>query len=123
MQASPVTRADVAKAMASSAPVLMLAVLGLPFTPSATKYAMAALKKSLHNCYFCYGQPPSTVFGKVRFFSERYPQLSGLNLLLDLREVYRPSARFTWWCIWALPYLHYRAARDNCFPIPVRALR
>lgn len=123
VQAPPVTRADVAKAMASSAPVLMLSVLSFPFFPSATKYAMAALKKCLHSCYFCYGQPPLTVSGKVRFFSDRYPQLTGLNLLLELREAYRPSARFTLWCIWALPYLHYCALRDNCFPIPVRAQR
>lgn len=123
VQAPPVTRADVLKALTSLAPILLLAVLGLPFSRGATKYAMASLKKGLHNCYFCYGQPPSTVSGKVRFFSARYPRLAGLDMLLRLREEYRPWARFTLWCVWALPYLHYRAARDNRFPLPVRAAR
>jgi len=123
VQAPPVTRADVLKALASLAPILALAVLGLPFSRGATKYAMASLKKGLHACYFCYGQPPMPISGKVRFFSERYPRLAGLGMLLQLREEYRPWARFTLWCAWALPYLHYRAARDNRFPLPGRAAR
>jgi hypothetical protein len=121
VQTAPVTRGDLLRSLMSLAPILTLAILALPFTRDATKYAMAALKKALHNCYFCYGAPPAPVAAKAAFFLERAPSLGGLRTLLELRRGYRPSAGFTLWCLWGAACLHYRAARDNPFPIPVRA--
>jgi hypothetical protein len=117
-----VTRVDLLKALWGVWSILIVAVmLALPRPRVATRYAMAALKKSVHNTYFCYALSPAPLALKVTFFTGRMRALVGLRRLLSLREHYQPSVAFVLSCLWTIPYLHYRAARDNRFPIQVRA--
>ena len=79
------------------------------------KYAMGALKHSLHSCFFCYHQRTTTLEDEVAFFNRRLGTSRTLGELLSLRKQYRPSFAFVIRCLPTLARLHLRTARDNRF--------
>lgn len=99
--------------------VVTTAVL-FPVLASATKYALAALKHSVHSCYFCYHAKTAALKDEVDFFQRRLGPSRALKQLLALRQVYAPSFLFVVRCIPAVMRLHLRTAAENRFPRTVR---
>lgn len=116
----PIRRLDVAKAFFGLFNQVLFCVAVYPLLPGATKYAMDALKRSVHNCYFCFNACPASLVTEVAFFEARYGSSRALSRLLALRQDYSPSVRFVLSCLPALVRLHWRTGRDLQFP---RALR
>src|SRR5205814_5046053 len=86
----PIRRFDVLKAFHGLFAQVLLSLAVFPLLPNATKYAMGALKRSVHNCFFCYHGRPTALEEEVDFFQRLGPNRT-LAQLLDLRRVYRPS--------------------------------
>jgi len=109
-------RLDVFKALFRLAGLVMFSAAAFPALPDATRYAMGALKHSLHGCYFCYHLRTSPLDEEVSFFTSR---LSGSRTLLELlnqRQEYRWSFAFVLRCVPILFRLHLRTMWDNRFP-------
>ena len=117
----PIRRLDVGKAFFGLFNQLLLIIALFPFLSMGTKHAMDTIKRSVHNCYFCYHLRPASLTEEVAFFQERYGMSKALNRLLSLRREYHPSIRFVFSCFPALIQLHLRTLLDNRFPrhIPV----
>jgi len=111
----PVRRLDVFKALFGFSGQVMLSAVTFPVLPDATKYAMGALKHSLHSCFFCYHQRTTTLDEEVAFFNRRLGTSQTLAELLSLRRQYRRSLAFVIRCLPTLARLHLRTARDNRF--------
>jgi hypothetical protein len=112
----PLRRFDVAKAFFGLFNQALLCVALYPFVPAATKYAMDALKRSIHNCYFCHHLRPAALAEEVDFFRSRLNGCRALDELMELRRSYRRSLPFILRCLPALARLHARTARDVHFP-------
>jgi predicted nucleotidyltransferase len=112
----PVRRLDVFKALFGLSSQVLLSAMVFPVLPDATKYAMGALKHSLHSCFFCYQQRTTTLEDEVAFFSSRLGESRTLLQLLSLRREYRRSLAFVIRCLPTLARLDVRTARDNRFP-------
>lgn len=117
----PIRRRDVAKAFFGLFNQVLFSAGVYPLLPSATKYAMDALKRSIHNCYFCYHIRAAALAEEVAFFQQRHGPSRALKRLMALRSEYRPSFGFVLNCLPALARLHLRTARDNQFPRDARA--
>lgn len=115
----PVRRLDVFRALFGFANQVVLSAMAFPTLPDATKYAMGALKHSLHSCYFCYHGRTAALEEEVDFFQRRLGASRTLADLLALRGKYRRSFAFVMRCMPALARLHLRTARDNRFPLAV----
>ena len=111
-----VRRLDVFKALFGFSSQVLLSAVTFPVLPDATKYAMGALKHSLHSCFFCYHQRTATLEEEVAFFNRRLGASRTLVELLSLRRQYRRSFAFVIRCLPTLARLHLRTARDNRFP-------
>ena len=111
-----VRRLDVFKALFGFSGQVLLSVVTFPVLPDATKYAMGALKHSLHSCFFCYHQRTTTVEDEVAFFNQRLGASRTLVELLSLRRQYRRSFAFVMRCLPTVARLHLRTARENQFP-------
>jgi predicted nucleotidyltransferase len=114
----PIRRIDVIIALFGFWNQLMLTIAMYPLVPASTRYAMATLKRSVHNCYFCHHLRPAPLEQEVAFFRSRRPSRT-LDQLMDLRKRYRRSLRFVLRCAPALLSLHYRTLIDNRFPRPL----
>ena len=112
-----VRRLDVFKALFGFSGQVFLSAVTFPVLPDATKYAMGALKHSLHSCYFCYHGRTVTLEEEVDFFRRRLGTNQTLVDLLTLRGQYRRSFGFVIRCLPALVRLHLRTARDTRFPL------
>jgi hypothetical protein len=110
-----VRRLDVFKALFGFSGQVLLSAVTFPVLPDATRYAMGALKHSLHSCFFCYHQRTTTLEEEVGFFNRRLGASRTLTELLSLRRQYRPSFAFVIRCLPALARLHLQTARDNRF--------
>jgi hypothetical protein len=118
-----VRRLDVFKACFAFTNQVLLSLAAYGLLPNATRYAMGALKRSLHSCYFCYHLKTTALDEEVAFFQQRLgaSQTSEtLKRLLHLRGQYRKSFGFVLSCLPALLRLHLRTALDNSFPLEVR---
>ena len=111
-----VRRLDVFKALFGLSGQVLLSAMTFPMLPDATKYAMGALKHSLHSCYFCYHGRTAVLEDEVDFFSRRLGASRTFMALLGLRAEYHRSFGFVIGCLPALVRLHLRTARDNTFP-------
>lgn len=111
-----VRRLDVFKAMFSFSSQVVLSVMTFPVLPDSTKYAMGALKHSLHSCFFCYHQRTASLEEEVAFFNQRLGTNRTLGELLSLRRQYRRSFAFVIRCLPTIARLHLRTARDKRFP-------
>ncbi|HEX7795882.1 MAG TPA: hypothetical protein VF456_16085 [Vicinamibacterales bacterium] len=112
----PIRRLDVLKAFHGLFCQVILVLAVYPVLPDATKYAMGALKRSVHNCFFCYHGHPAKLEQEIDFFQERLGPSKTLQQLLDLRREYAHSVSFVVWCAPTLIRLHVRTAWDNQFP-------
>ena len=110
-----VRRLDVFKALFGFSSQVLLSAVTFPVLPDATKYAMGALKHSLHSCFFCYQQRTTTLEDEVAFFNRRLGPSATLVELLSLRRQYRPSFAFVVRCLPTIARLHLRTAQDNRF--------
>jgi hypothetical protein len=117
----PIRRLDVAKAFFGLFNQALFAAAVYPLLPGATKYAMDALKRSVHNCYFCHHARPASLPAEIEFFESRYGGDRALKRLLSLRREYQPSLAFVVGCLPALARLHLRTARDVAFPRVARS--
>ena len=118
----PIRRLDVAKAFLGLFNQTLFSAVMYPLLPRATKYAMDALKRSVHNCYFCYHASAAPLAAEVAFFEERYGPDRTLKRLLALRQAYRPSLGFVLSCLPALARLHLNTALDVRFPRAARMM-
>lgn len=113
---APVRRRDVFKALSGLAGQVLLCVVVFPLLPSTTKYAMGALKRSVHSCFFCYHAYPAPLEEEVAFFQRLGRPSHTLTQLLELRREQRPSFAFVVRCLPAMVRLHLRTAFENSFP-------
>ena len=113
---APVRRLDVFKALSGLSGQVLLCAAMFPLLPSATKYAMGALKRSVHNCFFCYHSYPAPLEEEVAFFQRLGRPSHALAQLLELRCKYRPSFAFVIRSLPAMVRLHFRTAFMNPFP-------
>jgi hypothetical protein len=111
----PVRRLDVFKACFALSCQVILSVVTFPALPDATKYAMGALKHSLHSCFFCYHQRTGPLEEEVAFFNSRVGASGSFAELLSLRRQYRPSFGFVIRCLPTIVRLHLQTARDSRF--------
>ena len=116
----PIRHRDVVKAFFGLFNQVLFSAVVYPALPRATKYAMDALKRSVHSCYFCYHTKPAPLAEEVAFFQQRHGPSRALARLMALRDAYRPSFPFVLGCLWTLVRLHLRTARDNQFPSDAR---
>jgi hypothetical protein len=118
----PIRRLDVLKALFGLGGMALLSLAAFPVLPEATRYAMGALKHSLHSCYFCYHLKNAPLNDEVDFFNGRLGQNHTLLELLNQRRKYRRSFGFVLRCIPLILRLHLRTAWDNPFPreVPTR---
>jgi hypothetical protein len=114
-----VRRLDVFKAFFAFSGQVLLSAVAFPARPDATRYAMGALKRSLHSCFFCYHRRTAALEEEVDFFQRRMGPTYALVELLALRRQYRRSFSFVIRCLPAVVLLHLRTARDNRFPLAV----
>jgi predicted nucleotidyltransferase len=112
----PIRRLDVLKALYAFSNQLLLSAAMFPLVPAATKYAMAALKRSVHNCYFCYHLRPAPLEAELEFFQARLGHDRALAELAELRREYRRALGFVLRCLPTVARLHLRTALDNRFP-------
>jgi predicted nucleotidyltransferase len=112
----PIRRLDVFKALFGLAGLTLLSVVAFPVLSDATRYAMSALKHSLHSCYFCYHLKTAPLNEEVEFFNSRLGPSRTLLQLLNQRQEYHRSFAFVLRCVPVLFRLHLRTARDNRFP-------
>ena len=112
----PIRRFDVFKAFFAFSSQLLLSAAVFPLLPGATRYAMATLKRSVHNCYFCYNGRRASLEEEVNFFQRQLGPFSTLVHLLALRSEYRRSFAFVIRCVPTLVRLHLRTVLDNRFP-------
>lgn len=84
---------------------------------------MGALKRSVHNCHFCYELRHASLEEEISFFEHRLGSNRTLIQLLALRREYRASIIFVVSCIPTLVRLHFRTSIDNRFPREVRSGR
>jgi hypothetical protein len=120
VQPPHVRRLDVFKAYFAFTSQVLLSLTAYIVLPDATRYAMGALKRSLHSCYFCYQQRTTALDEEVAFFQQRLGESQALKQLLNLRGQYRKSFRFVLRCLPALTRLHLHTALDNTFPLEAR---
>jgi len=107
-----VGRLDVLKALFAFACQLVVSTLMFPVLRDATRYAMGALKHSVHSCYFCYQRRADALDEEIAFFNRRFGASRTLVDLLALRRRYRPSLVFILRCFPTVVSLHLRTVRD-----------
>jgi hypothetical protein len=111
----PIRRLDVFKAFFALFNQVLLAAGLFPFLSGPTGYAMGALKRSVHNCYFCCHGRRAALDEEIDFFQHKR-RIAALDQLLSLRRGYKESFGFVLRCLPALVRLHLRTALDNQFP-------
>jgi hypothetical protein len=104
------------KALFRLAGLILFTAVAFPLLYDATKYAMGALKHSLHSCYFCYHLKTAPLNEEVEFFHSRLGRSKTLRDLLKLRQEYHRSFAFVLRCVPVLFRLHVQTALDNRFP-------
>jgi hypothetical protein len=109
-------RLDVFKALFRFTGLVLLSAAAFPVLSDGTKYAMGALKHSLHSCYFCYHMKTAPLDDEVAFFNSRLGRSRTLVELLSQRKEYHRSFAFVLRCVPILFRLHLRTAWDNRFP-------
>jgi predicted nucleotidyltransferase len=108
-----IRRIDVLKACYGLVNQVVLTAALFPFVDTATKYAMGALKRSVHSCYYCYHRRPAALVEEIAFLQQRQGRNPALEELLRLRGDYRTSLAFVLSCLPAIVRLHAHTALDN----------
>ena len=100
---APIRRFDVFKAFFGLFSTALQCAAIFPLHPAMTKYAMGVLKRSVHNCFFCYELVRAPLEEEIGFFERRLGSNRTLIQLLALRREYRSSFAFVvvasrFWC-------------------------
>jgi predicted nucleotidyltransferase len=119
----PIRRLDIAKAFFGLFNQVLFSAAVYPLLPAATRYAMDALKRSVHNCYFSHHGRPAPLAAEISYFEHRYGASRTLKRLLELRRDYRPSFSFVLAALPSIAWLHLRTALGLRFPreVPPRS--
>jgi hypothetical protein len=107
---------DVFKALFRLTGLALFSAAAFPVLSDATRYAMSALKHSLHSCYFCYHLRSASVDEEIAFFNSRLGRSGTLLELLNQRREYHRSFPFVLRCVPIVVRLHLRTVWDNRFP-------
>ncbi len=107
---------DVFKALFRLTGLVLFSAAAFPVLSDATRYAMGALKHSLHSCYFCYHLRTASVDEEVAFFNSRMDRSRVLLELLNQRQEHHRSFAFVLRCVPMIFRLHLRTVLDNRFP-------
>ena len=73
---------------------------------------MGVLKRSVHNCFYCYERRRSSLEDEVRFLNERLGPSRTLTQMVALRSDYRRSFPFVLACLPAIARLHWLTFRE-----------
>jgi len=111
----PIRRLDVFKAFHGLGGLAFMSLAAFLILPDATRYAMGALKHSLHSCYFCYHLKNAPLHEEVEFFNGRLGKNRTLLELLSQRRNYRRSFGFVLRCVPLILRLHLKTAREVRF--------
>jgi hypothetical protein len=109
-------RLDVFKALFRLTGLVLLSATAFPVLSDATKYAMGAVKHSLHSCYFCYHMKTAPLEDEVAFFNVCLGRDTTLQDLLNQRKAPTRSFALVARCLPILFRLHLRTVLDNRFP-------
>jgi predicted nucleotidyltransferase len=107
---------DVFKALFRLTGLVLFSAAAFPVLSDATRYAMGALKHSLHSCYFCYHLRTAPLDEEVAFFNSRLGRSRTLLELLNQRQEHHRSFAFVLRCVPIVFRLHLRTVWDNRFP-------
>jgi hypothetical protein len=107
---------DVFKALFRLTGLVLFSAAAFPVLSDATRYAMGALKHSLHSCYFCYHLRTAPLNEEVEFFNSRLGRSRTLLELLSQRQEYHRSFASVLRCVPILFRLHLRTVWENRFP-------
>jgi predicted nucleotidyltransferase len=113
--APPIRGFDVFKSLFCLLQMVLLSAEIFPLLPGMTRYAMGALKSSVHSCFYCYRLRRAPLAEEISFFERHLGPIPVLSELLDLRRDYRDSFRFIARCIPTMVRLHLRTFVDNRF--------
>jgi predicted nucleotidyltransferase len=111
----PIRRLDVLKASLSFFSVLWMSATLYAVLPKSTKYAMGALKRSLHSCFYVCNGRSAPLEEEVRYFGERLRKTQALDRLMALRSQYSPSFRFVIAAFPQIMHLQLYALREGTF--------
>jgi predicted nucleotidyltransferase len=118
----PIRRLDVAKAFLGLFSQALFSAAAYPLLPGATRYAMDALKRSVHNCYFCYEGRPASLEEEVDYLDRVQGPSGSRRRLMELRRRYEPSAGFVLGALVTITGQHAITAWSNSFPRVLRAV-
>lgn len=110
-------RVDVAKSLFALFTQGAFAAAVYVIFPDVTKYAMDALKRAIHHCYYCHNKQSAPLRVEVAYFEGRYGSRAAFTELLALRQAYRPSLRFVVGCVSTILELHVRTLLVARFPV------
>jgi hypothetical protein len=118
----PIRRMDVAKSCFGLFSQVLFSSASYALLPHATRYAMDALKRSVHNCYFCYEKRAAPLEEEVAYL-DRVQGPSGTRArLLELRREYQPSFGFVLMTLMTITRQHAITAWRNSYPMELRAV-
>ena len=109
IQTPAIRRIDIGIAWFGLVSQLVTSLAIYPLTTNATKFAMGALKRSIHNCYFVSQARPAPLAQEMEFFGAR----PVFTQLLALRQNYQPSLAFVFRALGAVSVLHARTWRNH----------
>jgi hypothetical protein len=112
----PIRRVDVAKAFLGLFSQVLFPAAAYPLLPRATKYAMDALKRSVHSCYFCYEMRSAPLEQEVEYLDRVQGPSGTRTRLLELRQRYEPSFGFVLATLVAITRQHATTVWRNSFP-------
>jgi predicted nucleotidyltransferase len=116
----PIRRLDVGKAFHGLFSQVLFSAATYPLLPRATKHAMDALKRSVHNCYFCYEKRAAPLEEEVAYLDRVQGASAARGRLLELRQRYEPSFGFVLTTLAAIARQHAVTAWSIPFPRNVR---
>ena len=109
----PIRRIDVFKASISFFSVLLMSATLYAVLPNSTKYAMGALKRSLHSCFYVCNGRSASLEEEVCYFRERLRKTQALDDLMARRSQYYPSLRFVIAAFPQIAHLQLHALREG----------
>jgi hypothetical protein len=110
-----IRKLDVLKASISFLGVLSMSATLYAVLPRSTKYAMGALKRSLHSCFYVCNGRSASLEEEVLYFRERLRKTQVLDNLMALRSHYSPSFRFVIAAFSQIMHLQLYALREGTF--------
>jgi predicted nucleotidyltransferase len=111
-----IRRVDVLKSFFGLFSQALFSAATYALLPHATRYAMDALKRSVHNCYFCYERRAAPLEEEVRYLDRVQGPSGARARLLHLRSQYAPSFGFVLTTLTAIILQHAITAWGISYP-------